>query len=76
MLIDRRNSGFIVVALILMLLVTSRFWGKLSEVQNTAEEASASAETAQSAAEGAQSAAEDAQTTADEAQSAAQLGSY
>ncbi len=76
MQIERRTGGFIILALMLILLVTSRFWEKLSEVQSAAEEAAASAEEAQSAAEDAQSAAEEAQNTADEAQSAAQLGRF
>lgn len=76
MQIERRAGGFIILALMLMLLVTSRFWDKLSEVQNAAKEATASAAEAQSAAEDAQSAAEEAQNTADEAQSAAQLGRF
>ena len=76
MQIERRTGGFIILALMLMLLVTSRFWGKLSEVQSAAEEATASADEAQSAAEDAQSAAEDAQNTADEAQSAIQLSRF
>ena len=76
MQIERRTGGFIILALILTLLVTSRFWGKLSEVQSAAEEAIASADEAQSVAEDAQSAAEDAQNTADEAQSAIQLSRF